>query len=165
MYMLKHEKKLAVISALVEGTSIRSTERMTGVHRDTICRLLVETGGNCAALLDSHIHNVRAKYLQADEIWCFVQKKAKRVRDDDPKEFGDQWGFVAMDEDSKLVPSFVVGKRTKETTYAFLLDLQKRLIDDVRVSAHHRWVSLLRTRHRGRVRRNGRFRAVNQAVR
>jgi IS1 family transposase len=127
MYMLKPEKKLAVISALVEGTSIRSTERMTGVHRDTICRLLVETGGNCAALLDSHIHNIRAKYLQADEIWCFVQKKAKRVRDDDPKEFGDQWVFVAMDE-----PSFVVGKRTKETTYAFLLDLQKRLIEDVR---------------------------------
>ncbi len=132
MYILKPEKKLAVISALVEGNSIRSTERMTGVHRDTICRLLVETGENCAALLDSHIHNVHAKYVQADEIWCYVGKKDKHVRSDDSPELGSQWVFVAMDADSKLVPSFVVGKRTKETTYALLVDIQKRLVEDLR---------------------------------
>src|SRR5208283_432988 len=129
MYTLASEKKLAVIASLLEGNSIRSTERMTSVHRDTICRLLVETGENCAALLDSHIRNVRAKYVQADEIWCFVGKKDKHVRVDDPPEYGNQWVFVAMDADTKLVPAFVVGKRTKETTYAFLLDLQKRLVD------------------------------------
>jgi IS1 family transposase len=132
MYTLSTEKKLAVISALVEGNSIRSISRMTGVDRNTITSLLLRTGEHCSALLDKRIHNVRAKFLQADEIWCYVQKKDKRLRDDDPPEFGSQWVFVAMDEDSKLVPSFVVGKRTRETTYAFLLDLQKRLIEDVR---------------------------------
>jgi IS1 family transposase len=129
MNSLSTEKKTAVIAALLEGSSVRSTERITGVHRDTICRLLVETGDNCGSLLDSHIHNVRAKYVQADEIWCFVGKKDKHVRVDDPPEYGNQWVFVAMDADTKLVPSFVVGKRTRETTYAFLLDLQKRLVD------------------------------------
>ncbi len=129
MYTLASEKKLAVIASLLEGNSVRSTERMTGVHRDTICRLLVETGDNCAALLDSHIRNVRAKYIQADEIWTYVGKKDKHVRVDDPEEFGNQWVFIAMDEETKLIPSFVVGKRTRETTYAFLLDLQKRLVD------------------------------------
>jgi IS1 family transposase len=102
---------------------------VTGVHRDTICRLLVEVGGNCTALLDSQIRNVHAKYIQADEIWTHVGKKDKHVRVDDPDEFGNQWVFVAMDEQTKLVPSFVIGKRTRETTYAFLLDLQKRLAD------------------------------------
>ena len=102
---------------------------MTGVHRDTICRLLVETGENCAALLDSHMRDIRIKYAQVDEIWCYVGKKDKHVRVDDPDEFGNQWVFVAMDEETKLVPSYMVGKRTRETTYAFLLDLQKRLAD------------------------------------
>jgi len=105
---------------------------MTGVHRDTICRLLVETGKHCAAILDSNIRNVRARYVQADEIWCFVGKKDKHVSIDDPPEFGDQWVFVAMDEETKLVPSFIVGKRTRETTYAFLIDLQQRLAEDRR---------------------------------
>jgi hypothetical protein len=59
---------------------------MTGVHRDTICRLLVETGEHCAALLDSRIRNVHARYVQSDEIWCYVGKKDKRVGVDDPPE-------------------------------------------------------------------------------
>ena len=102
---------------------------MTGVHRDTICRLLVETGEKCAALLDSHMRDVRIRYAQVDEMWCYVGKKDKHLRVDDPEEFGNQWVFVAIDEETKLVPSYVVGKRTRETTYAFLLDLQKRLVD------------------------------------
>jgi IS1 family transposase len=75
------------------------------------------------------MRNVRAKYIQADEIWTYVGKKDKHVRVDDPEEFGNQWVFVAMDAETKLVPSYIVGKRTRETTYAFLLDLQKRLVD------------------------------------
>ncbi len=129
MYTLSHEKKLAAISALLEGNSVRSTERMTGVHRDTICRLLVQVGDNCSAIWDTHVRNVHAKYVQADEIWCFVGKKDKHVRIEDPAEFGNQWVFVAMDEETKFVPSFIVGKRTRETTYTFLLDLQQRLAD------------------------------------
>jgi IS1 family transposase len=129
MYILAPEKKLAVIASLLEGSSVRSTERMTGVHRDTICRLLVETGENCAALLDSQIRNVHVKYIQADEIWTYVGKKDKHLSVDDPPEYGNQWVFVAMDAETKLVPAFVVGKRTRQTTYELLLALQKRIVD------------------------------------
>ena len=91
--------------------------------------MLVLAGERCAALHDSHMRNVTAKFVQADEIWTYVGKKDKHVRVDDPEEFGNQWVFVAMDEQTKLVPSFVIGKRTKETICRFLLDLQKRLAD------------------------------------
>src|ERR1700693_5924576 len=68
-------------------------------------------------------------YVQSDEIWCFVGKKRRNLRDSDPAELGYQWVFVAMDAESKLVPSFVIGKRTRETTLLFLRDLQSRLTD------------------------------------
>ena len=78
------------------------------------------------------MRNVRANYIQADEIWCYVGKKDKHVRVDDPEEFGNQWVFVALDERTKLIPSFVVGKRTRETTYQFLVDLRDRLAEEHR---------------------------------
>lgn len=127
MNVLSIEKKLQVISSLIEGNSVRSTERMTGVHRDTICRLLVAVGQNCAGLLDTHLQGLRCERLQCDEIWCFVAKKNRHVRETDPVEFGDQWVFVAMDADTKLVPSFVVGKRNAATTRDFVCDLMLRL--------------------------------------
>ena len=102
---------------------------MTGVHRDTICRLLVQVGNHCTTLWDEHVRNIRVGYVQADEIWTYVGKKDKHVRIDDPDEFGNQWVFVAMDEQTKFVPSFVVGKRTVQTTYEFLADLQQRIAD------------------------------------
>lgn len=129
---LKTDRALLCLRLLLEGNSIRSVERVSGVHRDTICRLLVEAGGRCAMLLDSRMRNVRANYVQADEIWCYVAKKDKHVRVDDPEEFGNQWVFVALDEETKLIPSFVVGKRTRETTYQFLVDLRDRLAEDRR---------------------------------
>jgi IS1 family transposase len=129
MNTLSTEKKTAVISALLEGNSVRSTERITGVHRDTICRLLVDVGDRCNSLMDGSMRNLRCGFVQCDEIWTYVGKKDKHVRVDDPEEFGNQWVFVALDEETKLVPSYMVGKRTKESTYTFLLDLQKRLVD------------------------------------
>jgi hypothetical protein len=74
MYTLASEKKLAVIASLLEGNSVRSTERMTGVHRDTICRLLVQVGDHCAALMDERMRNLHCGYIQADEIWTYVGK-------------------------------------------------------------------------------------------
>ena len=78
MNALKIDKKTAVISSLLEGNSVRSTERMTGVHRDTICRLLVEVGDHCTTLLDERMRNLRCQYVQCDEIWTYVGKKQKR---------------------------------------------------------------------------------------
>jgi IS1 family transposase len=127
MNVLSIEKKLQVISSLIEGNSVRSTERMTGVHRDTICRLLVDVGQNCAGLLDAHLRDLCCERLQCDEIWCYVGKKNRHVRESDPVEFGDQWVFVAMDADTKLIPAYTVGKRNAGTTRDFVFSLMMRL--------------------------------------
>lgn len=116
-------KQTSVIAALLEGNSVRSTERITGVHRDTICRLLVEAGDRCNDLMDGAMRNLRCNYVQCDEIWTYVGKKQRHVGQDDSPEVGDQWVFVAMDEETKLVPVFTVGKRTEETTWYFMNDL------------------------------------------
>jgi hypothetical protein len=85
---LDFDKALAILQMFVEGMSVRSIERVTQVHRDTILRLLVLAGERCTALLDSRMRNVSAKHVQADEIWCYVGKKDKHVRVDDPAELG-----------------------------------------------------------------------------
>lgn len=134
MNTLNHSKKLSVISALVEGNSVRSTERMTGVHRDTICRLLVEVGSRCQRLLDEHMWNLPCKLVQCDEIWTFVYKKNRRVRKEDSPDFGDQWVFVAIDAETKLIPAYTVGKRTALTTLNLVEDLAKRLRNRIQLT-------------------------------
>jgi len=136
MNVLSMEKKVAIIAALVEGNSIRSIERMTGVHRDTIMRLLLAVGENCADLLDSKMQSLPCKIVQMDEIWTFVGKKEKRVTsDDNPEAVGDQYVFVAMDSESKLVPCFRVGKRNAANTWYFVQDLQERLAERVQLTS------------------------------
>lgn len=135
MNVLTMEKKVAVLSAMVEGNSIRSTERMTGVHRDTIMRLVVSVGDNCGRLLNEHMRGLRCRQVQADEIWTYVGKKEKQVRfDDDPQEVGDQYVFVAMDSETKLIPCFRVGKRNFTNTWYFVQDLEARLAGRVQLT-------------------------------
>jgi len=134
MNTLSIDKKLAVISSLLEGSSVRSTERLTGVHRDTICRLLVEVGENCAGIMDSKMQNLRLHYLQIDEAWTFVGKKRRQLREGDPPEFGDAWCFVCLDEETKLIPSYLVGKRTQADTTLFLWDVYKRLASQPQIT-------------------------------
>lgn len=116
MNKLKPDKQEAVIRALVEGASIRSVERMTGVHRDTIMRLGVKVGTTCHSILDELMRDLNCERIELDEVWCYVGKKQRHVRDDDGSEVGDFWTWVSMDSDSKLVPSFMVGKRDAATT-------------------------------------------------
>jgi IS1 family transposase len=132
MNRISPEKKLAVISALLEGNSVRSTERMSGIHRDTICRLLVEAGNRCTELLDAKVRNLRCEFVQCDEIWTFVGKKQRHIRKGDSAEFGDQWVFVAMDAETKLVASYRIGKRTWDTTSSFMDDLYGRMANEHR---------------------------------
>lgn len=80
MYTLSVGKKVAVLAAMVEGNSTRSTERMTGVHRDTIMRLVNRTGENCITIMNRRMRNLSSRLIQADEIWTYVGKKEKRVR-------------------------------------------------------------------------------------
>lgn len=129
------EKKVAVLSALVEGCSIRSTERLTSVHRDTITRLLVRVGEGCASILDEKMRDLYCVRLELDEIWAYVGKKQRRVSaEDDAARVGDQWTYVAIDADTKLIPSFLVGKRTAENTNEFVRDVAARLSRRVQIS-------------------------------
>lgn len=127
-------KALLAIQLLIEGTSIRSIERITGLHRDTIMRLLVIAGERCIKLMDVRMVNLPCKRLESDEIWTFVSKKQRRVQKDDPSEFGDAWVFVAIDPVSKLIPSFIIGKRDMKTTNALIGDLKSRLANRVQLS-------------------------------
>ena len=132
MNVLKHEKKLAVLAALVEGNSVRAVSRMTGVHKTTILRLVTETGEWCARVMDQRMRNLRCEHIQSDEIWTFIGKKQRQVRQDDSEELGDAWVFVAIDAETKLIPAYAIGKRTRETTYEFLTKLRDRIAEEHR---------------------------------
>jgi len=125
--ILRHEKQLAVLSMLLEGGAVRSVSRLTGVHVRTILALLVRMGTGCAILLDQMMRNLSCERLQCDELWDYICKKEKQVRPGDDPSFGDCWTYVAIDPATKLVPSFYTGKRTQETTDAFIADLKSRL--------------------------------------
>lgn len=129
-------RRVQIINCLVEGNSIRSAERMTGTHRDTICRLLVEVGEGCARLMDEQMRELPCRRIQVDEIWAYVGKKQAHLKeDDDRNRLGDQWTFVALDPDTKLIPSYHVGKRTGENAVAFMTDLSERLTDRIQLSS------------------------------
>jgi IS1 family transposase len=129
MNILPNDKKILVLSSLVEGNSIRSIERMTGVHRDTIMGLLVKSGTKAQEIMDEKFQNLHVEKLQVDEIWTYVAKKQKRCSKDEKKQrlVGDQYVFVALDAKTKLVPAFMIGKRDYITTLAFLEDVGNRI--------------------------------------
>ncbi len=135
MNTLSMDRKMAIISNLVEGSSIRSIERITGVHRDTIMRLGTNVGQQCARFLDSRIKNVRASKVQCDEIWTYVFKKQARISvDESAAGIGDQYVFVALDADTKLVINHYVGKRDATSAYYFMRDLKDRLASRVQLT-------------------------------
>jgi len=98
-------KALLAIQLLIEGTSVRTVERITQLHRDTILRLLILAGERCIALMDTRMRGLRCEHIQRDEIWTFVGKKQRNVKADDPAEIGDAWVFVSIDAESKLIPA------------------------------------------------------------
>lgn len=132
---LPREKQIMVLKCLVEGMSIRGTERLVDVSRETILSLLVRVGEGCAKLLDGMLRDLPCERVECDEVWAFVQKKQRRVTELDNKaEVGDCWTFVAFDPDTKLVASHLVGKRSRTNTYEFIGDLARRLRNRVQIS-------------------------------
>jgi hypothetical protein len=106
MNRLSLERQALIISSLVEGNSIRSTERMTATHRDTIMRLMVSAGEGCASLMDERMRNLTCQRIQVDEIWAYVQKKQRHMtRMDDPYRTGDQW--TAEQAQSGTIPGTI----------------------------------------------------------
>ena len=131
---LKTEKKIMAVAMLAEGNSIRSIERITGVHRDTIMRLGVRMGEACAKLQDEKMRNIQSDQIQVDEIWGFIGKKKKQAKAWEVG-VGDVWTFIALDADTKLIPSFRVGQRTLIHAKAFLEDLAGRRAKRIQLSS------------------------------
>jgi IS1 family transposase len=134
--VLSTAKRAAVVAALVEGNSIRSTVRMTGVAKNTIVKLLVELAGVCQSYADEHLRDLACKRLQIDEIWAFCYSKAKNVPTEKKGVFGygDVWTFVAIDADTKLVPSWLVGSRDVGCATEVTQDLASRLANRIQVT-------------------------------
>lgn len=135
MNTLNTDKQRAAIQSLIEGNSIRSTERITGIHQDTIMRLILRVGQNCVRFLDKAMNRVRCQRVQIDEIWTYVFKKEARILDNENiMVIGDQYVFIGLDADTKLVICHFVGKRDGTSAYYFMRDLQERLANRVQLT-------------------------------
>jgi IS1 family transposase len=127
---LSKERQIQALQLLCEGNSIRSVERVTKISRNAIMRLVVRFGNQCRDFLDERLVNLSLEHVQLDEIWtfCRIKEGHARKRNLDTARCGDQYLFTALDTETKLLVSFAVGKRTWETTDAFIRDLKKRLV-------------------------------------
>jgi IS1 family transposase len=122
------EKAERVLNCILEGCSIRSTERLTGINRNTIMSLLLEAGERCDRLMRRKLSNVKAKRIQCDELHCFVMKRERNVSIEESEEVGEQYTFIAMDADTKLVFTWLTGKRSQANTYTFMRDVYARTV-------------------------------------
>lgn len=128
MNTLTQDERIRIVAALVEGNSLRSVSRMTGIARNTITKLLVDLGEACMEYHDIHVRNVRVRHLQCDEIWAYVGAKQKNASPD-KKEigWGDVWTWVGLDADTKLVVSYLVGGRGADWAKDFMDDIASRV--------------------------------------
>jgi IS1 family transposase len=131
--ILKTEKKVAVVSMLAEGSSMASVARITGIHPDTIMRLAVRIGQACAKIQDEKMRGLTCNQIEVDEIWGFIGAKRKNAAR--AGAYGDVWTFIALDADTKLIPSFIVGKRDSYHAKAFMEDLARRLSRRVQLTS------------------------------
>ncbi|HVT58146.1 MAG TPA: IS1 family transposase [Thermoanaerobaculia bacterium] len=133
--VLSTSKRFQIVSALVEGVGIRATARIAGVSKDTVMKLWVEMGEACARFQDEILRELPCKRLQVDEVWSFVYAKQKNVPAEKAGEFGygDVWTFTAIDAETKLIPSFLVGSRDAGSATQFMQDLAGRLANRVQL--------------------------------
>jgi IS1 family transposase len=137
MNKMSLERQAQVIKVLCEGTSIRSTARITNTAINTVVKLLREVGAACLAYQYQNMRNLPCTKLQVDEVWSFVYAKAKNVPEEHNGElgYGDVWTFTAIDADTKLVPCWKVGTRDAGCAYEFLSDLKDRLANRVQLTS------------------------------
>jgi IS1 family transposase len=124
---MKPEKRVQLLRLLAEGNSVRSTARLLETNIRTVLRHLVLAGEECRQFMHRNLVDLKCQRLQCDEIWTFVQKKQKRVRPSDPGTFGDQFLYLAFDQDTKLICTYAIGKRDSATTERFIEDLARRV--------------------------------------
>lgn len=129
-------KRAHILGLLVEGNSLRATSRLADCSINTVTKLLVDVGTACAEYQDKTLRNLPCKRVQCDEIWSFVYSKQKNVPEEKRGEFGvgDVWTWTAIDADTKLVPSFMIGPRDGGVAYDFMQDLASRLANRVQLT-------------------------------
>lgn len=134
--ILSKEKQAIVIGALAEGNSIRSIERLSGIHRDTIMRLGVSVGERCYQILDQKMRGLKCSRIEVDEIWGFIGKKQRHASTQDRRAgTGDVWTFLSIDPETKLMPSFLVAsRRDRYHAVTFMEDLAGRLDSRIQLS-------------------------------
>lgn len=136
MNKLSTERRVAVVRCLIEGNSIRSTVRITGVAKNTVVKLLVDLGRVCSAYQDTHLRDLRCERVQCDEIWSFVGCKEKNLPAEERETFGrgDVWTWTALDADTKLMVTWFVGDRDPQSAFEFMSDVKARLTKRVQLT-------------------------------
>lgn len=136
MNKLPHEKRCLILSMLLEGSSMRSVSRIAGVSINTVTKLLVDAGEACAEYHDKAVREVESRRVQCDEIWSFCYAKQRRVSDlqNAPDGAGDVWTWTAIDADSKLIVSYLVGGRDAGYANEFMQDVADRLSNRVQLT-------------------------------
>lgn len=131
---LRQSSGLLALQLLLEGTPIRAAERISGLHRNTIMKLLVIAGAHCEKLMNKHIRNVAAKDVQCDEIWSYIGKKEAHKRPDEYENdsIGDSWIWVALESNTKLVLAFTVGRRTLDKAMELMFKVRRATSPDSR---------------------------------
>src|ERR1700683_1884200 len=138
MNRLDTKTRCQVVASLVEGMSIRPTVRLSGVAKNTIQKLLLELGDACMEYQDRTLRGLNCKRVQVDECWAFCYAKAKNVTDDIKAAVpcaGDVWTWAAIDADSKLIPSWIIGPRDNTTARLFVNDLAGRLANRIQLTS------------------------------
>jgi IS1 family transposase len=131
MNKLTDSRRAAIVRALVEGNSVRATARLTGTSKATVLKLLVEMGEFCSVYQDHMLRNLNCKRVEADEIWAYVSAKQRNATKEGQ---GDLWTFTAIDADSKLMVSWLVGSRTNESARRFVQDIADRLANRIQLT-------------------------------
>jgi IS1 family transposase len=137
MNILDTGKRAQILQCLVEGCSMRSTSRLTGVSINTVTKLLCDAGRACAEYMDKTIRNLNCKVIQVDEMWSFTYAKQKNVplSMKGQSGVGDTWTWIALDSDTKLIPCFHIGDRNATDAYLFINDLASRLAHRVQLTS------------------------------
>jgi IS1 family transposase len=136
MNKLSIQDRVDILNILSEGAGINAASRITGKSKNTVLKLLAEVGQACAAYQDRVMVNLPCKRIECDEIWSFVGAKQKNVRDDDEAhaDYGDCYTFTAIDPDTKLMPCWLVGIRSRECTFDFIGDLARRMAGRIQLT-------------------------------
>ncbi len=129
MNILSKEQKIQAINALCQGMSLRAVTRLVGVHRTTVMKLMVRVGQHCEDLMVQHMKSLDCQRLEVDEIWSFCGKKRLHLTPEERlnPNVGDQYIFYAIDPITKIIPAFLIGKRTRENAFEFMVRLKSSL--------------------------------------